>query len=84
VDDRTVNVRVGARDVFQFEMFGTCPEIDWSQRIALVSRRSSTICSGMDAEIVTQTSIGPQRCTVRAVRKLTPAEVAALPKRGRP
>src|SRR4051794_9512162 len=34
--DRIVNVRVGARDVYQFEMMGHCPDIDWNQRIALV------------------------------------------------
>ncbi|HEY8614956.1 DUF6491 family protein [Phenylobacterium sp.] len=84
MDDRTVNVRVGVKDVYQFEMLGPCQDIDWSQNIALVSRGSSSICSGLDAEIVTRTSIGPQRCPVRNVRKLTPAEVAALPSKARP
>ncbi|WP_374471520.1 DUF6491 family protein [Phenylobacterium sp.] len=84
VDDRVVNVRVGVRDVYQFELFGTCPEIDWAQGIALVSRGSSSICSGLDAEIVASSSIGPQRCTVRNIRKLTEAEVAALPPKAKP
>ena len=83
-DDRVVNIRVGVRDVYQFEMFGPCPDIDWNQRIALVSRGGSNICTGMDAEVITRTAIGPQRCPVRSVRKLTPEEIAALPKRARP
>ncbi|MEO8113816.1 MAG: DUF6491 family protein [Phenylobacterium sp.] len=83
-DEHTVNVRVGVKDVYQFEMFGACPDIDWSQRVALVSRGSSWICSGLDAEIITHTAIGPQRCPVRNIRKLTPVEIAALPKRGKP
>ena len=83
-DDRIVNVRVGVKDVYQFEMFGRCNEVDWANKIALVSRGGSSICTGMDADIVTPTSIGPQRCPVKAVRKLTPAEVAALPKGARP
>ena len=83
-DDRIVNVRVGVKDVYQFEMFGRCHEIDWQNKIALVSRGGSSICTGMDADIVTPTSIGPQRCPVRAVRKLTPEEVKALPKRAKP
>ena len=37
-DDHTLYVRVGVRDVYQFEMFGPCPDIDWNQRLALVSR----------------------------------------------
>ena len=83
-NEHIVNIRVGVRDVWQFEFLGTCPDIDWSNRIALVSRSGSTICSGMDAEIVTRTAIGPQRCAVRSLRKLTPEEVAALPRRARP
>ncbi|WP_309603993.1 tRNA (5-methylaminomethyl-2-thiouridine)(34)-methyltransferase MnmD [Phenylobacterium sp.] len=82
--DRVVNVRVGVNDVYRFEMMGSCPDIDWSDRIALVSRSGSTICTGMDAEIVTRTAIGPQRCPVRSTRKLTREEVAALPRGARP
>ena len=83
-DDRIVNVRVGVKDVYQFEMFGRCTDVDWSQRIAVVSRGSSRICDGLDAEIIAPSPIGPMRCPVRTVRKLTPAEVAALKGRGRP
>lgn len=83
-DDRIVNVRVGVKDVYRFEMFGRCGEVDWSQSIALVSRGGGFICSGMDAEIVTPTTLGPQRCPVRNIRKLTPDEIKALPKRARP
>jgi hypothetical protein len=83
-DDKTLYVRVGVRDVYKFEMFGTCPDIDWNQRLALVSRASSSICTGMDAEVITHSPIGPQRCPVRSVQKLTPEEVAALPPKARP
>ena len=83
-DEKTLYVRVGVRDVYKFEMFGTCPDIDWNQRIALVSRSSSWICSGMDADVVSHSPIGPQRCPVRSVQKLSPQEVAALPKGSRP
>lgn len=83
-DDRVVNVRVGVKDVYRLEIFGTCPEIDWTQKIALVSRPGSTICTGLDAELIVPSAIGPQRCPVRTVRKLTPAEVAALPPKAKP
>jgi hypothetical protein len=83
-DDRIVNVRVGVKDIYQFEMFGRCNDVDWNNKIALVSRGSSYICSGMDAEIISPSPIGPQRCPVRNVRKLTPEEVKALPKHARP
>ncbi|HEY0436030.1 MAG TPA: DUF6491 family protein [Phenylobacterium sp.] len=84
-DEHTLNVRVGVRDVYQFEMFGTCQGLDWDQRIALVSRSGGTICTGMDAEVISQApGFGRQRCPVRSVRKLTAEEVAALPKRAKP
>jgi hypothetical protein len=83
-DEKTVNVRVGVKDVYQLQMLGRCPDIDWNHQIALVSRGGSTICSGMDATIVTKGPIGPQRCAVKAVRKLSPEEVAALPSRATP
>jgi hypothetical protein len=83
-DDKTLYVRVGVRNVYQFEMFVPCQDMDWNQRIALVSRASSSICTGMDAEVVTHSPIGTLRCPVRSVRKLTPEEIAALPPRARP
>lgn len=83
-DDRIVNIRVGVKDVYQMEMFGRCSEVDWNNNIALVSRGSSYICSGMDAEVISPSSIGPQRCPVSKIRKLTPDEVKALPKHARP
>lgn len=83
-DEKTVYVRVGVRDVFQLDMLGRCPDVDWNQAIAVRSRGSSHICSGLDAEIISPTPLGPQRCPVKSVRKLTPEEIAALPKRARP
>jgi hypothetical protein len=84
-DDKTLYVRVGAREVYRFDMFGHCPDIDWNQNLALVSRPSSWICNGMDAEVITHSpGIGQQRCPVAHMQKLTPEEVAALPRRARP
>jgi hypothetical protein len=83
-DDRIVNVRVGVKDIYQFEMFGRCNDVDWSNQIALVSRGGSYICSGLDAEIISPSPIGPQRCPVRNIHKLTPEEVKVLPKHARP
>jgi hypothetical protein len=84
-DDKTLYVRVSINDVYRFDLFGHCPDIDWNQRVALVSRASDWICDGMDAEVISHaTGIGPQRCPVSHMHKLTPQEAAALPKRARP
>ena len=83
-DDKNLYIRVLGRDVYHFEMFGPCMDIDWNQRIALVSRASDWICDGMDAEVISHSPIGPQHCFVRSIKKLTPDEVKALPRRAKP
>lgn len=83
-DDETLYLRVGVRDVYQMQMFSPCLDMDWAQRLAVVSRSGSSVCRGMDATIVSPGPLGEQRCMVRAVRKLTPAEVEALPRGSRP
>ena len=83
-DNRIVNLRVGVKDVYQLEMFGRCQDVDWTQKIAVISRGGSSICTGLDAEIIAPTPIGPMRCPVKTVRKLSVDEIKALPKRSRP
>ena len=84
-----VYVRVGVRDVYAFDLLGGCPDVDWTLRLGIVSRGSNFICSGLDTEVVVPrgafgSPFGPQRCPVAHMRKLTPEEVAALPRRSRP
>ena len=86
-DDHTVYVRVNQRDVFRLDLMIACPDVDWNQRVALRSSHGAggSICSPLDAEIISHaTGIGRQRCPVKALTKLTPAEVATLPKGAKP
>ena len=85
VDDKTLNIRVGTRDVYQLDLLGVCPDIESQNEIAIKSRGSSFICSPFDATILAQGPFGrQQRCEVRGMRKLTPDEVAILPSREKP
>ena len=84
VDRETVNIRVGVRDVYQLKLLGSSPDIDWTNRIAVVAHGSSFICSGLDATVVVPSDLGPQRYPVSSIRKLDPAEIAALPKNQKP
>lgn len=84
-DENTLNVRVGVKDVYQFEMFGPCLGMDWDNRLALVSRTGGQICTGMDAEVIAHAQgLGRQRCMVKSIKKLSAEEIAALPKHGKP
>jgi len=83
-DDETLYLRVGVNDVYQMQMFSPCPDMDWAQKLAVVSRSGSSVCRGMDATIVAPGPFGQQSCMVRSVRKLTDIETAALPPGDRP
>jgi hypothetical protein len=84
-DDKNLYIRVGVRDVYHFDMFAPCLDMDWNERLVLQARPGPWICDGMDAEVVSRaTGLGPQRCFVSHMHKLTPQEVAALPRRARP
>jgi hypothetical protein len=84
IDYDTVQVTVGPRTIYELELFGTCRDINWSERIALRSTSgSSWICQGLDAELLVPSAIGPQRCLVNTIRRLSPEEAkAARARRG--
>ena len=85
VNSSTINIRVG-RDTFRVDTFGSCRDLDWTNRMALVTTGGSSICvgSGIGASIVTRGPSGRQRCAIQSVTALSPEEVAALPARQRP
>ena len=75
-----IDVRSGANRYFRLQLFPGCPNTNWTRQVALRTRSgSSWICQGLDAElIVPEPGMGPQRCLVTSVRRLSDAEVAAL------
>jgi hypothetical protein len=87
-DNRTVFVRVTGRDIFALELFAPCLGANWTRDVALRTRGSSQICDGRANWVnlyVRQTGgRGQQRCSVRNVRRLTPEDVANLPRGARP
>ena len=77
-----IYVNTNARDYYELRTLGYCAaRLNFENQIALRSRAGGFICSGYDAEIYVPDALGATYCPVRASRKLTPAEVAAL--RGR-
>ena len=84
--DRAVYVRVGVKDLYRLDLFSTCHDLRWAQTIGVESRGSSWICSGSnsDAVLIVPSTLGPERCMVTDVKKLTDAEIDALPRKDRP
>lgn len=78
-DEKVAYLYVGANDVYRAELFGRCLGLDDALSIGVQSRAGgSSICSGLDVDLLVQSPIGPQRCPVTSLTKLTPDEVAAM------
>jgi hypothetical protein len=77
VDDRTVDVSVGANRVYRLTLFSDAHDIDFGHTIAIESRGGLSICSGLDATIIVPSTIGPRRYPVTEVRRLSKEEIAA-------
>jgi Family of unknown function (DUF6491) len=75
-----VDIQAGARRYYRLTFAGVCENINWTRRVAVVPRGGgSFICQGFDAElVVNDPGIGPQRCLVNSVRRLTDEEAHAL------
>jgi hypothetical protein len=86
VDDDTVNVFVGANDVYSLDLAGPCPNVDWSLQIGIRSTGGgSWVCGGLDAELLVPdvSGMGTNRCMVTNIQKLSPeAAQAARAARG--
>jgi hypothetical protein len=84
-DDRTVYLRVGVRDVWRLDLMTDCINLTFRQSLGLESIPGSAwICSPLEATVVYGDTGIRQRCPVKAMHKLTPDELAAVPKRDRP
>jgi len=77
IDRETVFVRTGVNRWFELRLLGTCPDINWSLRIGIRSRGSDWVCRGLDADLLVPSSIGPQRCPISSIRRLSDEEVQA-------
>jgi hypothetical protein len=84
-NDHTVYIRVGGRDVVRLDLMNECPGLTFRQSFGLEDRPANAwICSPLDATVVFRETGIRSRCPVRAIHKLTPDEIQALPKRDRP
>jgi hypothetical protein len=78
-NEKTIYLDVGVKDVYRADLMMRCHDIDSALSIGVETRGGgSSICDGMDLDIIVKSSIGPQRCPVTKLTKLTPDEVQAL------
>ena len=82
---KTLYLDVAGRDVYRIEMSNSCLASAVSSDPLIFNNQTSTqsVCKPMDLDI-TVSAAGPSKCIVSSISKLSPAEVAALPKKMRP
>ena len=81
-DDHTMYIDVGGRSVYRVTMSNNCLAGSTSSDAYVLRDRAAMgrICHKLDFDV----SVRGNRCIVDSVTKLTPPEVAALPRRDRP
>jgi hypothetical protein len=84
-----VYLRVGRNDVYRLDAIGGCGDLDFANRLAIVSDLGGAggdrVCSDDTVRVIVPGSTSPASvCRARISRQLTTEEVAALPERQRP
>lgn len=87
-DRRLIYLNIADREVFQLDVAGSCLGGAVSGDPLIIVRRGGTgpsVCRPIDLDISVRGAGGfARQCIVQSIRRLTPAEAAALPPRVRP
>ena len=83
----TIYLRVNLRDIYRADLSAGSAQLTWPGEYHLVSKveGSSSICTALDLQLAVSDGHGYyQPLIVRSLVKLTPEEVAALPRKDLP
>lgn len=88
-DNKTMYLRVNLNEYYRIDMSGECPELTFPDaHLITVWRGSNEVCGPLDWDLKVADGFGPGSfsvpCLVKAQTRLTPAEVAAIPKKFKP
>ncbi len=85
-NDRTIILRVRLHDYYQVDLSNRCPELLYGgSHIINIVRGSDMICGPLDLDIrVAEDPHFSTPCLVKSLHKLSPTEVAAIPKKSLP
>jgi hypothetical protein len=88
-DAKTMYLRVAVNEYYRIDMSGECPELTYPDaHLITVWRGSSEVCGPLDWDLKVADGVGPGSfavpCIVKGQTRLSPAEVAAIPKKFKP
>jgi hypothetical protein len=86
LDDKTLLLRVNHRDVYRVDVSGGANELKYPGTFLVSQNHGNTICSHLDLQLSTSdnTSHIKTPLIARALVKLSPEEIAAIPKKDLP
>lgn len=89
LSDRSVVLRVNLSDFYRLDFANRCSELTYPQPKLIMTPVAGIglVCRALDLDVkVSQQGIGsiPEPCIPSALHKMTPAEVAAIPKKDVP
>ena len=84
-DAHTLYLDIAGREVWRIQMSNSCLAGAVSSDPLILKNQTGgqSVCKPIDLDI-TVSAAGPSKCIVSAIQRLSPAEVAALPKKMRP
>jgi hypothetical protein len=81
----TLYLRVYPHDVYRVDLGAAAPQLQWaSAQVVAQQRGSYSICSPVDLQLSVSDNGFRQPLIAKALTKLTPEEIAAIPKEYRP
>jgi hypothetical protein len=88
-DAKTMYLRVSVNEYYRIDMAGECPELTYPDaHLITVWRGSNEVCGPLDWDLKVADGSGPGSfavpCIVKGQTRLSPAEVAAIPKKFKP
>lgn len=85
-DENTLYLGVNMHDVYKVELSAGSPQLLWpSAHLVSIVRGGGSICSPLDLDLkVSDTAGFPVPLIAKSMVKLTPEQVAAIPKKFRP
>ncbi len=84
-DSKAIYLRVGVSQVFRLDLAYACPTLQQpNARLITELRGGDWICHPLDVDLKVSDGLIPEACIVKGLSRLTPDEVAALPKGARP
>jgi Family of unknown function (DUF6491) len=90
-DAKTIYIRVNMNRYYRLGLAGTCSELTWPQSHLITHTRGpDMVCGPLDWNLSVSDSTGPmghgfaEPCIVKTMTELSPAQVAAIPKKFKP